>query len=89
MNLVVIVLGVVFVFLGVNFMLLFCWLFGSGDEGVFVIVFLVVIFVLIVLFWLLWFGLWVFGLDDIECVIYGFVVYVVVIGWLYGVCIVV
>ena len=84
MNSVATAVGAVAAFLGANFMLLPRWLFGSGDTGASVIIFLAAIPVVLALVFSVRFKPHVLGPDHTLRAVHGSVAYVVATGWGYG-----
>lgn len=84
MNSVATASGAVAAFAGANFMLLPRWLFGSGDTGASVIIFLAAIPVVLALVFSIRFRPRALGPDDTRRAVHGSVAYVVATGWGYG-----
>lgn len=76
--------GAAATFVGANFMLLPRRLFGAGDTGSGVIIFLVAVPVLIALVLSMRFPPHVLGPDDSARAVHGSAAYAVATGWLYG-----
>lgn len=84
MNSVATACGAVAAFLGAYFMLLPRWLFGSGDTGGSVIIYLAAIPVALALVFSIRFKPHVLGPDHTLRAVHGSVAYVVATGWGYG-----
>jgi hypothetical protein len=84
MNSVATATGAAAAFLGANFMLLPRWLFGSGDTGAAVVIFLVTLPVALALLLSVRFAPRVLGPDDTARAIHGSVAYAVATGWTHG-----
>jgi MFS family permease len=76
--------GAVAAFLGANFMLLPRWLFGAGDTGASVIIFIAAVPVALALWFSIRFAPHVLGPDHTRREVHGSVAYVVATGWGYG-----
>lgn len=84
MNSVATATGSVAAFGGAIFMLLPRWLFGAGDSGASIIIFLVAMPVAMALWLSMRFPPRLLGPDDSARAVHGSVVYAVATGWLHG-----
>ena len=84
MNAVASATGAAAAFAGANFMLLPRWLFGAGDSGAAVIIFMVTAPVALALWLSVRFPRGMLGPDPSERAVQGSVVYAVATGWLHG-----
>ncbi|KMO73396.1 MFS transporter [Mycolicibacterium chubuense] len=71
-------------FFGANFMLLLRWLFGAGDAGASVIIFLVAVPVALALWLSVRFPPRMLGPDESIRAVHGSVAYAVATGWVHG-----
>ncbi|KWX23608.1 MFS transporter [Mycolicibacterium wolinskyi] len=84
MNAVASATGALAAFLGANFMLLPRWVFGAGDAGASVIIFIVLVPVALALWLSVRFGPHVLGPHESKRAIHGSAAYAVATGWLHG-----